>query len=85
VQAGRRSDAYRLLEAGMNHWYYPSEPLLAYYGFTARVARGLGEEARARELERRLEDVRRSVADLAPARPVVSDLISRVGASAHPF
>lgn len=73
LDAGRRDDAYRILNAGMGYWYYPVEPVLAYYGFTASVARALGNGARVREIDRKMDALRRAIARVVPARPIVSD------------
>lgn len=74
LASGRTREAYRILNAGVNYWYYPSKPVLTYYGFVADVARKVGDSARVAEVERKMDALRQAIARTAAARPVVSDL-----------
>lgn len=74
MQSGREEEAMRVLNGGIDHWYYPSQPVLAYYEMTARVTERAGDRVRAAEIERRLAEMRQAISQLAPARPVVPDL-----------
>ena len=74
LAGGRQQDAYRVLNAGMDYWYYPSEPVLAYYAFVAQLARRLGDEPRAAEVENRMDALRQSIVRTVLPRPVVPDL-----------
>ena len=74
ADAGREQEAYQILNAGIDHWYYPGAPVLAYYGFTAQVARKLGETARAAEIDQKINAMQAAIAKTVAARPIVSDL-----------
>lgn len=70
---GRSREAYRLLDGGLHYWYYPGTPVLAYYDDAARVARQLGYDDRAAEIDRLKEAMRRELATMVPARPLAPD------------
>ena len=74
LEDGRAREAYRIVDAGIDHWYYPNEPLLSYYRFSAQLARNIGETTRATEIEQKIRATREAIAKTAPARPVVPDL-----------
>lgn len=82
LEAGSDDEAFRVLDEGIGYWYYPGQPVVAYYQMTAQVARRTGHHARAAEIERRLEELRQAIANTAPARPVVPDLTPPTAASA---
>ncbi len=82
LQTGRQADAYRLLEGGMPYWYYPSMSVLAYFDFTAGLAKQLGHGVRAAEIERQMASLREKMASMASLRPIVPDLNLPVSASA---
>jgi O-antigen ligase len=73
-QSGREMEAFGVLERGMAYWYYPGQPVFAYYDFTARLARLVGQNARAVEIERQMEDLQRAIAATVPARPIAPDV-----------
>jgi O-antigen ligase len=74
LNAGREREAYRILDTGIDLWYYPGSVPLGYYEFTLHLARKLGESERAKDVEQRLIAMREAIAKTAPARPVVPDL-----------
>lgn len=74
ADAGREQEAYQILNAGIDHWYYPGAPVLAYYGFAAQVARKLGETARAAQIDQKMNAMQAAIAKTVAARPIVSDL-----------
>lgn len=82
IEAGREEEAYRLLDGGLAYWYYPGSPVAAYFRMAAHMARRTGHHAHAAEIERRVEEVDKAIADLAPARPIVPDLTLPTAASA---
>jgi O-antigen ligase len=74
--AGREQQAYRVLTAGIDDWYYPSDSVLAYYRLTAEVAKSLGDGTRAQEIARKFDAMRSRIAAMAPLRAVVSEPVS---------
>ncbi len=74
LASDRAMEAYGVLEGGMYYWYYPVKSVLVYYESTARLARQLGQEARAVEIEHLSEKLRQAIAGMAPARPIAPDL-----------
>lgn len=74
LEDGRPREAYRIVDAGVDHWYYPNEPLLAYYRFSAQLARNVGETARAAEIQLKIRATQDAIAKTALERPVVPNL-----------
>src|SRR5581483_3219968 len=74
LAAGERARALRILEQGMDYWYFPDREVLEYYALTAELARAQGDRERAAQIERRLQDTKLSLARFAPLRPIVADL-----------
>jgi O-antigen ligase len=82
LETDRAMEAYGVLESGMVYWYYPGRGVLAYYDFASRLAKQVGQSARAEEIERLRENLRQAIANTVPARPAVQDPSLPVAASA---
>ena len=78
---GKEREAYRILDAGTDLWYYPAAPALAYYEFAAYMARKLGENERAKDIEQKVTSMREAIAKTVPPRYVVPDLTTPQTAS----
>jgi len=50
--AGREREVYRILDSGIDLWYYPGVVPLGYYEFTIHLARKLGESESANDIDR---------------------------------
>lgn len=83
IGARRERQAYGILNAGVDYWYYPSESVLAYYRLVDHVAKDLGDTEHAAKIERDMDEIRRSIAATVPERPVVSDASLPITASSR--
>lgn len=73
VADGRMPEAFRILDAGIDYWYYPAESVAAYYTRTAELAQRLGNVSRAAAIREKIVTLRRAIAATVPARPVALD------------
>ncbi len=74
LEASREREAFRALDEGVDLWYYPGPVGVGFYEFAAQVARKLGEDERAKDIEKKLSAMREAIAKTVSARPVVPDL-----------
>ncbi|MBI3898118.1 MAG: O-antigen ligase family protein [Gammaproteobacteria bacterium] len=74
VRTERPREAYKLLEAGSDYWYFPTQTVLTYLDFTIQLARQLNEGQRVAELEARVAELRTVIARRHVARLPVAEM-----------
>jgi len=49
--------AHRLLEEGIDYWYYPSQAIIPYYALAAKLRYQMGEAGKGKDLQTKMEEI----------------------------